>query len=715
MQWMKDYEFDGSLEIVKITGIKRVRLLKEFISHMILDANREKNVMKTACSQNRIKFGFILLSGFLSLVIFSFSSIAAQWPVVNDPKGLKTRFPQQLELYQYEKYLGKRLGFQENPLFVKRVKKGLLLPVEKRLPKEPLVVLPYEKIGQYGGTLRGTALSFESGTSEILSWRQTNFVRFNDDARTIVPNVAKAWKWDEDYTGILFSLRKGHCWSDGMPFTADDVVFWFNDIIMNKEIHPKAPAPWGDLGVKVKKIDASTVKFSFNKPYTTLLYYLGGVGSYYDPYAPLHFLRKYHIKYNPKANEDAVINGFENWTQQFRQYWSRWTDAVVMRSAGLEVPTLESHILKDKPTSLSRIFIANPYYFKVDTAGHQLPYIDYHNERFIEQELWAGEIINGRIDQKSQNLPLDLYSKLKKNQKKGGFVVQLPKTGAGPVIIFNKTHNDPVLREIFLDARFNYAMSLSINRDEVNQKLFMGLCKPQQALPQNTRFITRAQKKFMTAYDPEKANALLDEMGLKRGLDGIRLRKDGKPLLINWEYTLQYVWSHGFPELISRYWKDVGIMTVLTEVSTKVTRKKQSNNTLDITSEWMSPFEPTLFATPSTFMPPYTSTHIIMGKPWIDWKNSQGKIGIKPPEWVFQLWELGHDFVSTIPGTGWYDAVGKEIVRINLENLTVIGSLGEVPLVTIVSNRLANTPVWKVNSFYYGYSYPYRPDQWYFK
>ncbi len=653
---------------------------------------------------------------FISLILLPGSkALAGQWPVVNNPKGLATLYPQQLELDQYETYQKTRLGFHENPLFAKKVKQGLLPPVEDRLPAVPLVVLPYGEIGQYGGTLRGISLSFESGTSEILSWRHTNFVRFNDDARTIVPNVAKAWKWDEDYSGITFFLRKGHRWSDGTPFTVDDVVFWFNDILMNKEIHPEVPTPWGDLDTKVEKIDATTVKFTFNKPYTTLLYYLGGVGSYYDPYAPMHFLKAFHIKYNPKANETAVKKGFRDWTQHFRQYWSKWTDSVVMRPSGLKVPTLESHILIDDPTPASRKFMANPYYFKVDTAGNQLPYIDYHHERFLKRTFWAGEIKNGNVDQKSQNLPLDLYPELKKNQEKGNFTIQLPQTGAGPAIIFNKTHRDPVLREIFLDARFNRAMSLAINREELNQKLFLGLCKPQQALPQNTLFISWSEKNFMTGYAPDRANALLDEMGLKRGADGIRIRKDGSPLSVLWEYTLQYVWSHDFPKLVARNWKDIGIQVVLKEVTTKETREKQETNTLDITSEWMSPFEPTLFATPTTFMPPYATIHPIMGKPWIDWQNSKGKLGIKPPDWVLELWELGLDFVSTIPGTDWYDAVGREIVRISLENLTIIGTLGEVPLVTIVSNKLGNTPAWKINSFYYGYAYPYRADQWYFK
>ena len=144
----------------------------------------------------RRKIGsFTLCMAFgLSLLAASFA-FAGDYPTVADPKGIKTEFPQQLELDKYEKQIGKKLTFNENPLFSENVKKGELPPVEKRLPAEPLVVMPYDEIGRYGGKLRGICISYESGTSEVMAWRQANIVRFNDDCRTVVPNVAKSWKW----------------------------------------------------------------------------------------------------------------------------------------------------------------------------------------------------------------------------------------------------------------------------------------------------------------------------------------------------------------------------------------------------------------------------------------------------------------------------------------------------------------------------------------
>ena len=657
-----------------------------------------------------------VLLGCCFFLLISATHLTGAPLTVKTATGLKTKHRNQMELTEFEKYLGRDMVAKENPLFAERVDKGILPGVGERLPKEPLIVIPETAVGTYGGTLRGLALSYESGTSEILSWRQANLVRFSSDNRTIVPNVAKSWKWSKDYTRITFSLRAGHRWSDGAPFTADDLVFYMEDIILNKEIHEKTPSPWGDFGVKAEKIDETRAAFIFERPYTALLFYLGGNGSYYDAFAPKHFLKQFHIKYNPDADKEARALGFENWAARFRIYWNRWKDAIVNKATGLEVPTLESHILKQAPTPEGRLFEANPYYFKVDTQGNQLPYINYHQERFLKKKDWGNEIIAGRVDQKSQNMPLDIYPLLKDNQTRGNYSIQLPITGTGPAIFFNKTHKDPVKKAVFANPKFNFAVSLAINRSELNKTLFLSLCTPQQALPQNLPFTTEADKQFMAGYSPEKAEALLDEIGLKKGPDGYRRGSDGKILTINWEYSLQYVWSDELPRRIAEDWNAIGLDIRIKEISTKEARAKQLANENDISNEWVSaPFEPTLFASPITFMPPYGTAYPVTGIAWWEWKQSKGAIGEEPPQWVKDLWEIGEEFVTLVPGSDWYNAVGRQIIRLNLENLSAIGTLGEVPLVTVVSNRLSNIPQWEINNYGYGYAYPYRPDQWYFK
>ena len=422
------------------------------------------------------------------------------------------------------------MKFSENPSIAKDVAATKLPAVDKRLPAEPLVVQPYNEIGKYGGTLRGISLAPSSGTTEFFSLRLPTWVLMLDDLKTIVPNIAKSWEVNDKYTEWTFTLRKGHQWSDGKPFTTDDVVFWYEDYILNKELNPTVPSPWlvGGEPAKLTKVDEVTFKFTFAKPNPGLLTALSI--SPYNVAIPKHAVSKYHIKYNPQANEEAQKAGFKTWVAWFSIYWNKWPDLMDKP----EVPTLDSHMLKEAPTTERRIRVANPYYFKVDTAGQQLPYIDTHLESFNgDKQLINLKIINGEVDMKAQSLDLASYPLYKENEAKGNYNLQLPPGFGGMIYAFNVTHTDPVLRKIFQDVRFKQAMSLAINREEINKLLYFGLAKPSQAVPSpKVSFIEASMVSYMAQYDPAKANALLDEMGLKKGSDGFRLRQDGKPLSI---------------------------------------------------------------------------------------------------------------------------------------------------------------------------------------
>jgi len=183
------------------------------------------------------------LSALTFLWLGSTAVQAASCPTVADPQNLKTAFPEQAEVDEATA-AGLKLSFTENPLFAEDVKAGKLKPVADRLPEQPLVVLPYAECGKYGGTIEGTSRGMTSGSSDILSWRQAVLVRISDDLQTVVPNVARSWKWADDYKSIVFELRKGHKWSDGEPFTADDVVFFFEDIIQNKDLSEQTTKEW---------------------------------------------------------------------------------------------------------------------------------------------------------------------------------------------------------------------------------------------------------------------------------------------------------------------------------------------------------------------------------------------------------------------------------------------------------------------------------------
>jgi peptide/nickel transport system substrate-binding protein len=633
---------------------------------------------------------------------------------VADSKGLKTAMPQQGDLAEVEKTLGK-LTFRDNPLFAEKVKAGRLPSVDKRLPAEPLVVVPYEECGKYGGTLRGLSRALESGSAEVLSWRQVNLVRLSDDLSTIVPNVAKSWSWSDDRKEITFTLRKGHKWSDGAPFTADDVLFYFDDIIKNKDLHPTTPSPWvsGGKAVDVTKINETTFKLTFAAPNPGLLHFLATGGSYFAAYAPKHHYSKYHLKYNPKAEDEAKAAGAESWVKNFHRIWSKWKDAETIPAHALARPTLESHIIEVETNTQRRIFVANPYYFKVDTAGNQLPYIDRHHERFLNKELQTLAILNGEVDEKSQGIDLEDYPVLKENAAKGGYVLMLPPGQTAYPLAFNITHRDPALRQIFADVRFRRAMSLAINREEMNETLWLGLGKPAAALPLKVSFVTPADRSYMIKYDPAAANKLLDEMGLKRGPDGIRLRPDGKPLQLLWEYSTQFS-SNGAVQLVRGYWKAVGVDVNMKEITTQLSRQKALEGGADILVEWDGPFEPNLISDVQTYMPPYRAASPLFGAAWREWNDSKGAKGEEPPPWAKRLYALEAEWRTLVPGSPRYVEIGKEMVKINLENMTIIGTVTDLPGPTVVSKRLANVREWTVQHYNYARTYPFRADQWYF-
>ncbi len=636
---------------------------------------------------------------------------AASCPTVGDPQGMTGAFPQQLEIDEAIA-AGAKLSFVENPLFADDVKSGKLKSVAERLPEQPLIELPYAECGKYGGTIEGTSRGLTSGTSDILSWRQAVLVRISDDLQTIVPNVARSWKSADDFKSITFELRKGHKWSNGEPFTADDVVFFFEDIIENKDLSPETTAEWG-VNVHATKIDDQHVLVSFDEPFPGFLTYMATSGSYFSTFAPSHFFKKFMPKYNPKADEEAKAAGFEDWKKWFANYYNKYHDDGTVTAAALDVPTLESHVIEIAPDTQQRVFKANPYYFKVDSMGQQLPYIDRVHERFLTADLQVLAILNGEVDFKAQGNELASYPTFKENEAKGSYSVLLPPGSIGNVLAFNITHTDPKLREVYGDLRFRQAISHAINREEMNQVLYFGLGKPSQALPAQLSFATDADANYMIDYDVAKANALLDDMGMKRGPDGMRTFPDGSPFTILWEYSSQFA-NAEFTKLMTDYLKAVGLSVNPKELTSEATRENAKAGRSDINMEWDIPYEPTLIANVDLYLPYYSDLSPLFGIKWKQWIKTDGKDGEEPPPWAKRMYEVGKEWKTVAPGSARYIELGKELVKLNLENMTIIGTIGELPKPVVVANDLGNVkPEMKTVHYNFGYLYPYRGDLWF--
>lgn len=667
----------------------------------------------------------------LPLAATAFSASAACPAVtVADMKGVAAgAYPQQFELATFEKNASCNMTFSQNPqieaLNGTIQGNGDLAPVAERLPSEPLVVAPYRAIGAYGGTLDALSNATEAGTSDFLSLRHVNLVRYSDDLQTIVPNVAKSWEWNDDYTQITFTLREGHKWSDGEPFTSADVAFWYQ-LSTDPKIYEKPKDFVLVAGEKmtVETPDATTVVFKLPAPKPGLLAHFAT--SYSQPFQPRHFLGQFHPDVSADADAKAKEMGFEDGYAAIAAYYgnSDWTDTPSPylsqsdRVAGLPkavVPTLESHVIIGE-TAEGRQLVANPYFFQVDTTGQQLPYISRHDELYVnENEVRLLKLANGEVDYKSQSVQLPAAPMLLENREKGGYAVQLKPTVAMPTFSFNVTHPDEEKRQVFGDVTFRQAMSLAMNRGEINETVYFGQGEPKQFTGFSPRpeFVDEALTQSFAEYDADKAMAMLDELGLvdKDG-DGFRDLPSGKPLTLNLQFATQ-----GAPgelvQLVSQNWKDVGINSTVKEVTPDEYRSQQSSNQLDV-GIWAKG-QPTAIVLGSNelFVPPFENYFgHRTGMLWAEWVDSDGASGVEPPQYVKDMMKDVDAFQSAAPGSPEAAEIGARLAKTMTDAMLFIGTV-QAPAPIVVSNKLKNVPEFQTWSYEYYRTYPYRATQWF--
>ncbi|MEL6470202.1 MAG: ABC transporter substrate-binding protein [Cyanobacteria bacterium J06623_4] len=646
-------------------------------------------------------------------------------------------YPQQFNLEEYEQAADCELTFAANPeienLNGQIAGNDKLPAIEERLPEEPLVVMPYEEIGTYGGTLTGLSKATEAGTSDLLSVRHVNLFRYADDLKTIVPNVAKDFEWNDDYTVLTVTLRKGHKWSDGEPFTAEDIVFWYDNVLSNETLYSEGIPDRFQVGgepMQVEAVDDTTVTFTLAeaKPGLTSLF----ATDYAQPFLPKHFLGKFHPDADANAEKNAKDAGFESWDEAVNFYYgsSDWKDVPspllkdAEKASALDravMPTLESYILIEDTTE-GRQLVANPYFHQVDTIGQQLPYISQIDELYVpEKEVQNLKLSNGEVVYKTQAVFADDLPVLQQNESQGDYTVDVvPTVGESMVVYsFNVNHKDEELRDIFGDLRFREAASQALNREEMNELVYFGLGTPSQytAFEQGTtNFVSDKQKNYLAKYDAAKANRLLDEMGLEdKDGDGKRDRPDGSPLTINLQFSTQ-----GGPvkmhELFAQYLDDVGLNVQLREVTSDEYRASQSANDLDVMT-WTKAYpSSTLVGSREPFVPPFGDPFgLSNGHLWAKYLETDGAEGIAPPDWVATLDEKSGEFQQYELGTPESDKLGAEIVDLVQTDLLFIGTVANPAEPVYRRNDLGNFKSFTAKSYNYYWAYPYRPTQWFLK
>ncbi|MBT3605163.1 MAG: ABC transporter substrate-binding protein [Candidatus Latescibacteria bacterium] len=439
--------------------------------------------------------------------------------------------------------------FGEAPQLLERTAAGELPPVSARLPDNPLIVVPLEEIGQYGGTIR------RGLTGDIAQWPGVskcvaeNFLAFKRPMGDgIEPNLAERYEFRDDGKTAVFYFRKGIRWSDGHPFTVDDVLFYYNDMLFNENARssdiPTPPPAWLVDGkpLVLEKIDDHTLRIRSPKPLGRLRETLA---SPTDFAAPKHYWKQFHPDYTPGTD-------FGNFRQQT-------TRAKLLMTPG--IPRLSAWVAKEWIRGQRLVYIRNPYYWKIDSAGNQLPYADRIIFSVIsDTQVILLKFINNEIDLFGRYSDVNMFHTLKLEEKKGTFKIVISGPNSGPSFYLNWDVKKPALREAFRNKNVRIALSHAINREEVNQILYKGFLEPSgySFLPGNPYFTEKNYRKY-TEHAPALANRLLDEAGYADSDgDGIRELKDGSPFQVVIEASGRSSISD-ICELVTDHWGDIGI------------------------------------------------------------------------------------------------------------------------------------------------------------
>lgn len=489
--------------------------------------------------------------------------------------------------------------FNEAPMLAEMVKAGKLPPVDQRLPENPQVVTPLVAPGKYGGTLRqgivGTSVTWGGG---LYTFQWENLVQWKPDFSDTEPSLAEKIDISPDGKEYTFTLRKGVKWSDGQPFTADDILFYVNDVMFNQELSPGGPgADWLPSsqrdGFKAEKVDDYTFKLIFPNPYGTLLYNLATWSGRQFAQYPKHYLQQFHKAYNEKADDLAKQEGLENWVQLF---FRKGPDTWGNPDRFMDVPEYPSLgpwvVVQPIGSGTTARFTRNPYYWKVDDQGNQLPYMDeVIVTAYQDPETRALAMLNGDLDfiKDPGEGNRELYFDAMNEGKPISIIARTPDGGNTISIHFNQGSKNPVLREVFQNKDFRIGMSHAINREEIIEVVFKGQGKPAQVAPLESSPLYHEQlANQYLEYDVAKANEHLDKVLPQKDANGMRLGPDGKPFSIIWTCLDQNytggdarAWLQA-AELMVGYFKAVGVEVKLDVISDQVLGERRRTNDVDM-------------------------------------------------------------------------------------------------------------------------------------
>jgi peptide/nickel transport system substrate-binding protein len=600
----------------------------------------------------------------------------------------------------------------ESPALASLIESGELPALEERLPATPMVVEPLVSEGQYGGTLRRAQL--DAGDTGILqSFASSGLLEWNWEADEQIPSLAEEFTANEDNTEYTFKLREGLKWSDGEPFTARDLQFTIEDWLGNPAMVPFPPF-WFSDGDKVPEtefVDDLTFKVKFSEPFALFSKYMAHPAVSNQFIKPRHYLEQFHATYTDQATVDAAAKaaGFETWDQYFADRDNAWTNP--------ERPVMGAYQVVSPASSSSGVaeLERNPYYWKTDPSGRQLPYIDKIQVQVLAQDSIDLRASNGDLDFQGNFLGYNTTSVYQENADSRGFnVLRWQPTGSLLAMNFNLSHKDETLRELFMSKDFRAAFSQGIDREAMNQTLLGGLGVITQAgSAEGDAYYVEGSRQNNLEYNPEQANQLLDGLGLtEKDANGIRQMADGRPLQITLAYvedTSKIPRTDAF-NIAKADLAKIGIDLVLRPVDGALSGELRAGNDFDMSGTTVTESDWDL--EPVWYVPTAMNSHSAPG--YGAWYASGGTEGIEPPAEIKELMDLW-DSLKKAPTDEERIEYGKQIMGIHDEQTYIVGLLKLPFQPVIVKDNLINVRDDQPQlSFYYGREGITKPEQLFF-
>lgn len=593
----------------------------------------------------------------------------------------------------------KPADYSESPLLVKRVKSGDLPELRDRLPQTPYVVRPDHLIssknleltlGKFGGTLQlgQEQPSYDPviylANVEPLLWADNAF----DFKEGLEGNVAESYEVNDDSTVFTFHLRKDLRWSDGQPVTTDDVRFTFEDVLHNEDITPVFPV-FLRPGQRTKKPPAKlqivndlTFRLTFEEPYGAFLSQVAIAAwrGYSAFIKPRHYLEQFHKKYASAKKLAALLKQESipqsQWFRLFTEKAFGETEDVTNPNF-IGQPTLTPWLMKGSKSGVYH-YERNPYYFKIDTSGQQLPYIDNLRGQIVQKkETLTSRALFGDFDYLGERASLRQLPVIADKAKTGKIKMDIPRMHRLAIsFALNLTYDDKVWRKVVRDDRFRKALDLAINRKEIIDNFYLG------------KFARVATHISTGKHDVGKANRMLDEIGMdRRDSEGFRLGPDGKRFTI--PFQIQDLSEDHIPmgQLIAEYWKKVGIYTTVRQIDLTLYSDTAAANKIKATAVWQH-YE--IWANGEGFQDDLPEDY--WGPLWQDWHTTDGKTGEEPLPAVKELYRHHGDLLSARVGTAESDRALKAILKSYREHVWTFCPVEHAYYPTFWSSRIHNVP-----------------------